>query len=59
MVYALLKSEVPRKRLWGRAGFRCAFCNSELTTIEGVDTIIGEEAHIHSPNHGGPRYDPT
>jgi hypothetical protein len=46
-----------RKTLWGRAGSRCAFCNAELTTIDGLDVILGMEAHIHSPKPKGPRYD--
>jgi len=46
-----------RKKLWGRAGARCAKCNLELTRVEGIDSIVGDEAHIRSGNKTGPRYD--
>lgn len=46
-----------RKRLWGRAGSRCAFCNAELTQVDGVDSIVGDEAHIRSGAANGPRYE--
>jgi hypothetical protein len=46
-----------RKRLWGRAGSRCAICNVELTTLDGHDVIVGDEAHIRSKKPDGPRHD--
>lgn len=47
-----------RKRLWGRAGSRCAVCNLELTQVERVDSIIGDEAHVRSATPYGPRHEP-
>lgn len=55
-----------RKTLWGRSRHLCAFpqCRRQLTadqvdakTGETFQTIVGEEAHIHSPSPDGPRYD--
>ena len=46
-----------RKRLWGKAGSRCAMCNRELTEEGGVQSIVGDEAHVRSPKPGGPRHD--
>lgn len=51
--------DADRKRLWGRSGSRCAICNGELTELDGLDTIVGDEAHIRSPKPGGPRHDRT
>jgi hypothetical protein len=57
-------SVVSRKRLWGRAGNRCAFegCGTELiTSADQPDSgsILGEEAHIHSASDHGPRALPS
>lgn len=49
--------DVDRKKLWGRSGSRCAICNAELTTLDGLDSIVGDEAHIRARNTGGPRHD--
>lgn len=49
--------DLDRKRLWGRAGCRCAICNLELTEDSGVEAILGDEAHIRARQPGGPRYD--
>jgi hypothetical protein len=49
--------DVDRKQLWGRSGSRCAICNVDLTELDGLDAIVGDEAHIRSPQHGGPRHD--
>jgi hypothetical protein len=51
--------DVDRKQLWGRSGSRCAICNVELTTLDGLNAIVGDEAHIRSPKPDGPRHDPT
>jgi hypothetical protein len=50
--------DVDRKRLWGRSGSRCAFCNRALTEVDGVDSIVGDEAHIRSEKAHGPRHEP-
>ncbi|MDQ1439369.1 MAG: hypothetical protein QOK43_2998 [Acidimicrobiaceae bacterium] len=42
----------------GRAGSRCAICNSELTHLDGLDSIVGDEAHIRSRKPSGPRHEP-
>lgn len=52
-----MASHVDRKRLWGRSGSRCAMCNVELTQVNGVDSIVGDEAHIRSRSDAGPRFD--
>jgi hypothetical protein len=51
--------DVDRKKLWGRSGSRCAMCNTELTQIDGLDAIVGDEAHIRSRAPSGPRNDPA
>src|SRR5262249_42781807 len=51
-----------RKLLWGRSGNRCALCRNELImdrTPADDESIVGDEAHIHSGQEGGPRYDPN
>lgn len=50
-------SDLDRKRLWGRSSSRCSLCNRELTKTEGIDSIIGDEAHIRARKPGGPRYE--
>lgn len=50
--------DIDRKRLWGRSGSRCAICNLELTQAAGLDSIVGDEAHVRARNAGGPRYEP-
>lgn len=52
-----MAGDTDRKRLWGRAGSRCAICNIELTTLDGHDVIVGDEAHIRSRKPDGPRHD--
>jgi HNH endonuclease len=50
-----------RKMLWGRSGSLCAFCRRKLIeekTAVNDESIVGDEAHIHSEKEGGPRYDP-
>jgi hypothetical protein len=56
-----------RKVLWTRARDQCSFpgCLQRLTvgqinasTGEELMAVVGEEAHIRSPQPGGPRYDP-
>jgi hypothetical protein len=42
------------KRLWGRAGARCAICRSELSAV-GSEGTIGEMAHIVARSEDGPR----
>jgi hypothetical protein len=54
-----LAGDADRKRLWGRAGSRCALCNVELTELDGLDSIVGDEAHIRSRKPNGPRHDPA
>jgi hypothetical protein len=54
-----MATDVDRKKLWGRAGSRCSICNSELTRLDGVDSIVGDEAHICGHSEGGPRFNPT
>lgn len=48
-----------RKRLWSRAGNRCALCKCLLVQPQEAgrgDVIIGVEAHIISAKPKGPRY---
>lgn len=54
-----MASDIDRKKLWGRAGSRCAMCNCELTRVNQVESIIGDEAHIRARRAGGPRHDPS
>lgn len=49
-----------RKRLWGRAGNRCAFAECRQELIEDAeeahgDVVVGEEAHIVAREEDGPR----
>lgn len=49
-----------RKRLWGRAGNRCAFptCRQQLieeTVDRSGHVVVGDEAHIVAREPGGPR----
>lgn len=49
-----------RKLLWGRSGNRCAFCKNLLiveATAHDEESVIAEECHIISSQHGGPRFD--
>lgn len=49
-----------RKLLWGRSANRCAICKRELVveaTALDQEALVGEECHIVSPRHGGPRHD--
>lgn len=55
------------KILWSRSHGVCAFpqcrhplveAQQDATTGESFDAVVGEEAHVHSPQPGGPRYDP-
>ncbi|HEX4954228.1 MAG TPA: HNH endonuclease signature motif containing protein [Thermoanaerobaculia bacterium] len=53
-----------RKLLWARSGNRCALCKCELIMKGALETeesgsVIGDECHIVSLRHGGPRYNPT
>lgn len=34
-------------------------CNIELTELDGLEAIVGDEAHIRSRKRGGPRHDPA
>lgn len=52
-----MAGDVDRKQLWGRSGSRCAVCEAELTQLDGLDAIVGDEAHIRSRKPGGPRHD--
>ena len=52
-----MAGDIDRKRLWGRSGSRCSICNVELTELDGLDSIVGDEAHIRSPKPNGPRYE--
>lgn len=45
-----------RKKLWSRARNQCSMCKRELFED---DVNLGKEAHIHSKNTNGPRYDKT
>lgn len=50
-----------RKLLWARAGGTCTICKCHLTVdakIEDRDVVLGEEAHIVSPQQNGPRFRP-
>lgn len=49
-----------RKVLWARSGNRCAHCRSLLVlpaTERDSESVVGEEAHIHSAKPSGPRHD--
>ena len=53
-------SDRDRKILWGKAGNRCSKCRQVLVQPgEAEDStdhaVVGEECHIISPKHGGPR----
>lgn len=53
-------SVLTRKRLWGRAGNRCAFADCRLEPIEETAdgtglVVVGEEAHIVARKTNGPR----
>ena len=53
-------SDRDRKILWGKAGNRCSKCRQVLVQPgEAEDStdhaVVGEECHIISPRHGGPR----
>lgn len=51
-----------RKRLWARAGNRCALCQCELvSSTSSVDdeSIVGDECHIIAQRISGPRSDPS
>jgi HNH endonuclease len=51
-----------RKLLWGPSGNRCAFCRTELImekTPLDDESVVGDEAHIHSEKEDGPRFDPS
>lgn len=50
-------SDKVRKYLWGRSGSRCAICNVPLTELQGIDAIVGDEAHIRSARSEGPRFE--
>jgi hypothetical protein len=61
-------SNMARKTLWARSSDLCAFpgCHQQLTEdlrdegskkIEAAGIPLGEEAHIVSGSHDGPRYD--
>jgi len=54
-----MAGDIDRKKLWGRAGSRCAICNRELTRLDRIDSIIGDEAHIRSKREAGPRHEPS
>jgi len=45
------------KLLWGRAGGRCSYCNTDLTIkLQGNnDIVIGEMAHVIAKRENGPR----
>jgi hypothetical protein len=50
-----------RKRLWGKAGNRCAICGDLLTRPavgDDREAVIGEEAHIIGAQPGAARYEP-
>jgi hypothetical protein len=52
-------SEKDRKSLWARSGNRCAFCRIELIAEKDDNEInlnLGEECHIISSKHSGPRF---
>lgn len=52
-------SLLTRKRLWAKAGNRCAICKCRLVSSENKsnsDVNVGEECHIISEKHNGPRY---
>jgi len=53
-----MAGDIDRKKLWGRSASRCAKCRVELTLLDGMDAIVGDEAHIRSRQPGGPRHDP-
>ncbi len=50
-------SDKVRKQLWGRSGSHCAICNVALTELDGIDAIVGDEAHIRSARPKGPRFE--
>lgn len=50
-----------RKRLWGKAANRCAWCETPLTRpgrAAAREVVIGEEAHIVGEKPGSARYRP-
>ena len=52
--------DADRKRLWGRAGNRCAKCRKILAVSSEngeAESILGEEAHILPKSASGPRGD--
>lgn len=52
-------SDKTRKILWGRSANRCAICKKELVieaTSVDFESVVGEECHIVSGQHNGPRY---
>ncbi len=44
-----------RKKLWASSGRRCAICKDDLFH-KGANVNIGQECHIVSSKHGGPRH---
>lgn len=55
-------SDKNRKILWAKSGNRCAICRHQLVldpTALDLESVIGDECHIHSGAHHGPRYDPN
>ena len=48
-------SDQTRKKLWGRSGNRCAMCDQTLTSMGGVDVVVGRECHIVARASAGPR----
>lgn len=55
-------SEKTRKILWGRSGNRCAICRAclvaEKTDLD-LESVVGDECHIHSSSPKGPRHQPS
>lgn len=55
-------SDKTRKILWGRSGNRCAVCRARLVaekTELDLESVVGDECHIHSPSPNGPRHEPS
>lgn len=52
-------TELDRKRLWAKSGNLCAICKQELVrpNPNNEDYNIGEECHIVSSKHSGPRHE--
>ena len=50
-----------RKILWARSGNRCAICRVPLVveqTAQDSESVVGDECHIVSASHSGPRHEP-